>query len=424
MRTLKELLRPEEELFLLLARSVLGPEHQRRAAEIVNGKLNWAQFVALCRRFRLSHLIAYSLKSFNDAGAVPPVVYQKLNTFLWSATARNQFGIFGRELPSILRTFDEAGVQVMLLKGPVIALFHYSNQSLRLFGDLDFLVRPDALDEAAGVLMKAGFVVPPSKQQDQSEASAERKTYPPLIRRTSPNQSITVDLHWKLSDNVQSNEDRIWELAERHELGKRSLLVPAVEHRLYHVALHAADHGFFPHVWNGSHLTMQCVCDIGEILRSSGENFRWSEFEQLSLYSGIGPYCYNYLKLAEHLLGVVVPSETYENLLSDQSNRYTQSNWDRIAAEFVRVRPDDVSRYAYNFLMRRDVSWTVRWKRIRKRCFPPVASVARYYGVSERSFIVKYACYLRRLLRPSIVKKGLLLSIRITQMLMRKALIR
>ena len=417
MRSLREVFRPEEELLLLLMRRELDEAQRNRVSQIAAGKPNWARFAQICDRFRLGHIIAFNLKAYGNESIIPDNLLKHYNALLMSAAVRNEFWVLARELPSIVDVFSESGIAAMLLKGPVVAMLNYPSPGLRLFGDLDFLVRPDDLDRAAEALMKAGFQVPRNKQEKIRTRSEHDKTFPPLVRTSRPGETTMLDLHWRLSEKFKSADARLWELARPHKFGKSSVLVPSVEHRLYHVCLHTAQHDFTREVWNGSYLTMQSICDIDAIIRSEGGNFKWPEFYDVASFSRIERYCYGYFRLAEALLATPIPGEVVDRLRAAAGP--DSDDWSIIAREFIRDRPDDVKRFAFTFLLRRDIELSLRLKRFWGRCFPPVASVARHYGISERSWL-RYPYYVRRLVRPSIVRKGLILSLRLAQMLLRK----
>jgi len=417
MRSFRGVFRPEEELLLLLLRRELDETDRNRVTKIAAGKPNWARFEQICNRFKLGHIIAFNLKTFGNKTVIPSGLLQQYNALLLSAVVRNEFWVLARELPSIISVFSESGVDAMLLKGPVVAMLNYSSPGLRLFGDLDFLVRANDLERAAESLMKAGFEVPQFRQDMLRTRREGDKTFPPLVRVNPSGQTMMLDLHWRLSGKFKSADARLWELARPHKLGKSSVLVPSVEHRLYHVCLHTAQHDFTREVWNGSYLTMQSVCDIDAIIRSDGGDLDWSEFHRVASFSGIEGYCYSYFRLAEVLLGTQVPREVLDGLRPGDGP--DAHDWSTIAREFIRDRPDDVKRFAFTFMLRRDLKLSLRLRRFWGRCFPPVSSVARHYGVSERSWL-KYLCYVRRLVRPSIVRKGLFLSFRLAQMLLRK----
>jgi len=420
MRSVEEMLRPEAELFLLLLRSHLSESQRGRAVQIGAIGSNWSQFDRLCKRFRLAHVVSHNLRAFDGETIIPADMLRQYDAHFWSAVVRNEFWMLGRELPSAVLALKASGVDAMLLKGPVLAAMNYACPGLRLFGDLDLLVRPDEIGKASEALMKIGYEVPGYRKQLSGNWD-EGKTFPPLVRQNSSGQTAMIDLHWRLSEKYDTNEARLWERAKRHKFGDCSVLVPSPEHRLYHLCLHTAQHGFTADVWDGSHLTMQCARDMDAIIRTDGASLDWTELQEMVSLSNVAVHCYSYLKLTEALFEAAVPRHVYENLKRDTGPHIIERNWAVMAKRFLLGRPDDIKRLAFNVLVLRDFKDGAKLKRFLQRCFPSVASVARHYGVSERSPL-RYVCYIRRLVRPASLRKGLCLGFRLVQMMVRRAL--
>lgn len=412
--------RPEEEFFALLARSRLSSDQSARALELLRRGLNWQVVQRLCRRFNLWHMIGFHLRSPQLSGAVPKDVLGRFGVFVWSAVVRNEFWIFGKELPLILKTFRDAGLEAMLLKGAVMAMLHYKDRSLRLFGDIDFLLRREQLHQAAELLFGIGFSSQRQSSGDGRGVGPERKSLPPLVKFAGSGQRLMLDLHWRLSEKYPVDMGRIWERGEAIQVGQERALAPCVEHRLYHVCLHAASHGFSPAVWDGSPLTMMSICDINELFSHNSQDFVWDEFERMAVGSRIEQRCHDFLRLSKVLLDANVPESGLARLRQEAAGRSVSVLWEKRAARFLQRKPDDVFRFAYNLVVP-GPDRESPWRRFRRRCFPPVAAVARHYGVADDS-VLKYLCYVRRLVRPSIIRKGTLLALRLGEMFLRRLL--
>ncbi|MBN1591875.1 MAG: nucleotidyltransferase family protein [Candidatus Coatesbacteria bacterium] len=381
---------------------------------------SFTRFDEICKRFRLTHVVAYGLKAFEGEAILPPEMHKEYESHFWSAAVRNEFWMLGKELPFAVKTIREAGdINPMLLKGPVIAALNYDCPGLRLFGDLDLLVRLNQIQKAAEALLASGFEVPEGKKKQTENAQTDTKTYPPLVRRSSTGQSVTIDLHWRLSDRYDTDEDRLWKKSITHEFNGCPVLVPSPEHRLYHLSLHTAQHGFTPDVWNGSYLTMQCVQDMDAVIRSEGDNLDWDELREMVSASNVGSHCHSYLKLGNVLFGTAVPDAFLEALEQDASPPIVERDWPIMAKEFLFEQADDMKRLAFSVLLRSDFKRKVTLRYLYRRCFPPSASIARHYGIPETSLKRYYYC-VHRLLRPRIIKKGIQLSFRLVQMVLRK----
>ncbi len=99
--------------------------------------------------------------------------------------------LLARQRGIICERFAKAGIDAVVVKGPVFAELLYSNQSDRPFTDIDFLVRPRSLEAANSLMGTLGFTRP-QKPWDNSRRDREYKWL------MDANQSIMVELHGDL----------------------------------------------------------------------------------------------------------------------------------------------------------------------------------------------------------------------------------
>jgi hypothetical protein len=133
--------------------------------------------------------------------------------------------------------FEEANIECMLVKGPVIGESLYRD-AVRMYGDSDLLIRPADWNRAVEILTLQGFregvghLAHPRMDADASVA---------YVRGLD-----CVDLHRTLT-GLDAPAEAVWnELsagADRQEVGGRWVAVPGAPARLMHLALHAAHHG-------------------------------------------------------------------------------------------------------------------------------------------------------------------------------------
>jgi len=133
--------------------------------------------------------------------------------------------------------FAEAGIECMLIKGPVIAEWLYED-GLRGYLDSDLLVARSDWDGAVALLEHHGFsdyLGPMAHPRMESLASTA------FVRGTQ-----AVDLHCTLAGLEVAPEmiwGTLWQNADRKEVGGRVMTVPGRPAILMHLALHAAHHG-------------------------------------------------------------------------------------------------------------------------------------------------------------------------------------
>ena len=140
----------------------------------------------------------------------------------------------------VLDSFDRAGVRAIMLKGPSIARWLYTDGTERPYNDCDLLVAPEQFDAAGQTLRALGY-----------EPLLDRWGLPAwwyghAVAWTHPDGRVGVDLHRTLL-GVGVNPATAWRVlsADPDELvvaGRRvrCLGLPA---RAMHVALHATQHG-------------------------------------------------------------------------------------------------------------------------------------------------------------------------------------
>jgi Uncharacterised nucleotidyltransferase len=140
----------------------------------------------------------------------------------------------------VLDSFDRAGVSAIMLKGPSIARWLYTDGTERPYNDCDLLVAPEQFDAAGQTLRALGY-----------EPLLDRWGLPAwwyghAVTWTHPDGRVGVDLHRTLL-GLGVNPATAWRVlsADPDELvvaGRRvrCLGLPA---RAMHVALHATQHG-------------------------------------------------------------------------------------------------------------------------------------------------------------------------------------
>lgn len=135
----------------------------------------------------------------------------------------------------LARAFDERGIDLVLLKGPVIARWLYDDGTVRSYSDCDLLVAPDHVSAAQAVLGERGF-----------EDAKSPMAHPRLDSHEWKRAEHHVDLHSTLIGIRASPRtvwDTLWPTAETERVGGVDVQVLSVPARALHVALHAAQHG-------------------------------------------------------------------------------------------------------------------------------------------------------------------------------------
>jgi hypothetical protein len=133
-----------ESPFLSLGRLLAGD----RAAPGVD----WPGVLALARRHGVSPILFWRLRQRGEDAqdSVPAEVREVLRADFFGAAARRM--VVERQLAPVLAAIEEAGVPILVVKGPAAGAF-YPHPAMRTYGDLDVLVPEDRLGaaEVAGI---------------------------------------------------------------------------------------------------------------------------------------------------------------------------------------------------------------------------------------------------------------------------------
>ena len=134
----------------------------------------------------------------------------------------------------VVRCFERAGIDSMLLRGPLIAAWLYGEDEPRPYTDVDLLVSPGQILAAESVLEQMGFDLLPLPPHDRHARTWVRA------------DGASVDLHRSLS-GLAADPELVWHALRRDSrtltVHGHDLPVPCREACALGVALHVAQHG-------------------------------------------------------------------------------------------------------------------------------------------------------------------------------------
>jgi hypothetical protein len=166
----------------------------------------------------------------NYRGALPDAFLESIRR-QWATTA-----LLATELNRLLQLFARNDVEVLSLKGPVLAESLYGNVSLRACDDLDLLVRPTDIVRAHEILIAAGFV-------PQDEAGDYHRVF--LVN------DVIVELHFAVASPSfpQFDLDGAWARSKAIRFrGEPTRIFDKYDLLLY-LVLHGVKHHFARLVW-------------------------------------------------------------------------------------------------------------------------------------------------------------------------------
>ena len=200
--------------------------------------LDWAALLTLAEVEDVLPAVAYAAGTARWT-TVPAVARRPLADALAASRARHL--VMTGELARALRRCATEGIDVIALKGPVLAETVFPDPALRPFSDLDLLVRPRDRRRTDASLRALGYAPLADEHSWDFDIAYDGATV-----YESPG-GVRIDLHWALLTEAryawrQPEAASVWQRATPITLAGERALGLAPEDLVLHLATHFAVH--------------------------------------------------------------------------------------------------------------------------------------------------------------------------------------
>ncbi len=228
--------------------------------ELAGRGVDWNRFLALANRNSVTPMVGARLGA-EGAANLPPHVARalRLSYQVNALRCNHRAGC----VVEIVDSFAASGVPAIAIKGPVLAIAAYGDVAMRVFGDLDFMVRHSDLPLAAEALERVGY-----SSADYRADVVESGFFPDVTLAFSREDSV-VDLHWRLSPGhfpFAPGGEQVWNRTVEIELLGRRVRVLGPADTVLFQACHGCKHGW---------MTLTQICDFARVLATAKPN-SWS----------------------------------------------------------------------------------------------------------------------------------------------------
>jgi hypothetical protein len=143
---------------------------------------------------------------------------------------------FAAELEELLKQFAKGGIEVLPLKGPVLAAALYGNVTMRSSDDLDLLVRREDFPRAGKLLIDLGFAA---------------RTAGDDYHRKFVREGVLVELHYGVASprSFPFDLDGVWNRARSEQFRGQPMRVMSDDDLVLFLCLHGLKHGFSRLIW-------------------------------------------------------------------------------------------------------------------------------------------------------------------------------
>ena len=292
------LLLPESRLVLLTA----GGSHNASAIrDLMDQDLDWRRVSALAQMQKAWAIIWREITRLGT-----PNVPDDLEKQLSQLASVYEFGLAHLEhrLWDTLDTFENAGIEAMLLKGSALAYSAYPAFMERPMGDIDLLVRAECAEEAWRLAQTAGWRW--EEEEHPWQRYEEHHHLPPLV--DSSGAGACLEIHsapLRPGNPFEFSADTLWRAAKTTPAGGRLVPVPAPSYLLLHTSTHFA--------WS-NRLQVGAWRTFRDVWALLGVGIDWSAFVRLANHARASTCAYWTLRLARVLTNAPVPMDVISSL--------------------------------------------------------------------------------------------------------------
>ncbi len=233
---------------------------------------------------------------------VPAIVRERLQTRL---RAQHLFTLsMTAELFRTLEDFERAGIEALLVKGPLISVLAYGDPAVRSYVDIDLIVRDRDILSATRCMIALGFTA----KVPESAILAGKVPGEYVFRR--PGTQCLIELHTERTLRYYPRFMPIEDLYARHArvpIDGRDVPVLSLEDELVSNCIHGAKHFWERLVW---------VADIAAMAVRHPE-LDWSKARQAAKDVGAECMLTVGLQLGTSVFGVQPPREMARELAQD-----------------------------------------------------------------------------------------------------------
>lgn len=273
-----------------------------RLAERLRAPLDWSSLIAFAEDHCVLGLTAARLMNYSE-NAIPAENLVSLQ--VW----RRRHALFTLNLTAeMFRLFDSfaaAGIEALVIKGPVLSARCYGDPGLRQYGDLDLIVRDKDILRSTELMINLGY------EPSVPLAAIQAKKIPGEYNFRQSRTKLLVEFHTELTFRYHPRPLPLEKLFNRHVLFKIDAHeIPALsaEDELILICIHGAKH-----FWE----QLSYIADVAAYV--SKQDLDWGRVKSAAEEVDGERMLYVGLLLAADILGAPLPKSVVAPARSDPS---------------------------------------------------------------------------------------------------------
>lgn len=255
--------RLEEELVTLCAQTKLTETTKVRIEAIIHEPLDWAYMLDFAQRHHITPLLFNNLLTYWKY-APPTIIMDTLKQWYHQHSLRNL--MVTAELLKLQRLLKKQQIDILSVKGAVLAKQVYGDVRFRQFADLDVVIHMSTLKRATELLLQNGYSLTDNVNLDPESTYVQAHYNYAFAHKSG---LFHLELHWRLWQSefgLMFNLDDVW--TTLHPVAfteKEAVLTLSNPDLLLYLCAHGAKHQWSRLSW---------ICDVNELL-TSGVSLDW-----------------------------------------------------------------------------------------------------------------------------------------------------
>jgi len=286
---------PSERLLLCCTRSRFDGETRRQILNLLKEKIDWEDFIDQTR-YHGTAASAYLHFKQLDKG-IPEGVKKRLRKmYLWNLTHNLKLW---SALEQILKTFNQANIEAIPLKGIFLAEHLHGHIGIRSSSDLDLLVRREDLPRAKNELARIGYV--PTRRPYSREFIGNFLRHQAFSKPHPSHNGAYLEIHWNFYVKRPKEFDMspAWKNATSININGFRVLTLSPSDTLLHLAINLRLHGY---------LSLRLFGDLYALITRYQEEIDWPYVTRQAETNGQRVGLYYALYFARELLDAEVPT--------------------------------------------------------------------------------------------------------------------
>jgi len=294
-----------EKKLLIAGASICTDEiTKKRFLEALSPKIDWKVFLSLLYSHKTGGLF---YKSWNSLGgqyvdSIPEKVITEVKNIYFTNVLQGTRKL--QKIKELIKNIQRENLQVIILRGVVLAENIYGDIGVRPWGDLDLLVEKKDWKKIIEILIDSGYQ--PHGFTKPLVDLAFSSNFIPLHCNFYTSGSIveihTDPLHLSIS---MSNSEKIWERARPTKIDGLEVLWLSPEDLLISLCLHLNRFGFNRLLW---------FSDINELMKKFQKDIDWEYVIDISQKEDVGFSIYFTLKRLKEIFNSPFPTNVLSKL--------------------------------------------------------------------------------------------------------------